>query len=96
MAGEKRIIDVNVVAEDRPLWSGRASSVVVPTLEGYMGILADHEPILALVGEGNVQITTEDESRKAFKVVGGFVSFENNSLTIGVDKCLGNDDENEQ
>ena len=46
----ERTMDVHIIAEDKPLWSGSSTSVVVPTMEGYMGILPDHEPVLALVG----------------------------------------------
>ncbi|MFC0265216.1 F0F1 ATP synthase subunit epsilon [Alloscardovia macacae] len=82
-----RTMDVNIVAEDRPLWSGQATSVVVPALGGYMGILPDHEPVLAIVGAGTISVTCVDEE-KSFPVEGGFISFEENTLTIGVDKAF--------
>ncbi|MFD0705484.1 F0F1 ATP synthase subunit epsilon [Alloscardovia venturai] len=88
MADTASVIDVNIVAENRPLWNGQAKSAIVPSLNGYMGILADHEPVLAIVGNGNVTIKTVDGEEHAFAVEGGFISFEDNTLTIGVDKVL--------
>lgn len=104
MAGiTEHIIDVDIVAEDRPLWSGEAVSVVVPTTEGYLGILADHEPILALVGNGTVEVKLPGAGAaggsgtaagvKHFDVKGGFIAFEDNRLTIGVDQCLKSDED---
>ena len=106
MAGiTEHIIDVDIVAEDRPLWSGEAVSAVVPTTEGYLGILADHEPILALVGNGTVEVKLpgagagsgsgagQSAGVKHLDVKGGFIAFEDNRLTIGVDQCLNSDED---
>ena len=50
-----------------------------------MGILPDHEPVLALVGEGVVTVTTDAQDKETFNVRAGFLSFEENTLTVGVD-----------
>ncbi|MGE3812136.1 MAG: F0F1 ATP synthase subunit epsilon, partial [Candidatus Nanopelagicales bacterium] len=42
-------LHVNLVAVDRKIWSGSASMVVAKTLEGEIGILPRHEPVLALL-----------------------------------------------
>ena len=88
MADSMHTMDVNIVAEDRPLWSGKAMSAVVPSLEGYMGILPGHEPVLAIVGHGDVTLAGEDDQEHKFTVEGGFISFEDDTLTIGVDKTF--------
>ncbi|WP_418969032.1 F0F1 ATP synthase subunit epsilon [Alloscardovia omnicolens] len=85
MAASDRTIDVHIIAESHPLWKGAALSVVVPTLEGYMGILPDHEPILALMGEGTIKVTIDAEHTQSFDVKEGFISFEDNTLTVGID-----------
>ena len=87
-ARAERTMDVHIIAEDKPLWSGTATSVVVPTMEGYMGILPDHEPVLALVGEGVVTVTTDAQDKETFNVRAGFLSFEENTLTVGVDETF--------
>lgn len=88
MAGTARLMDVNVIAEDRPLWEGKALSAVVPSLDGYMGILPGHEPVLALVGSGDVTLNCENDETHIFTVEDGFISFENDTLTIGVDRII--------
>ena len=40
---------VSVVAVDRSVWSGTATSVVAKTPEGEIGLLAGHEPVLSLL-----------------------------------------------
>ena len=51
-----------VVAVDRKIWSGTATMVVAKTLEGEIGILPRHEPVLALLADSPVRI---DDDRRA-------------------------------
>ena len=52
-------LTVELVAADRKVWDGEASMVVARTLEGDIGILPGHTPLLGVIGEGQVRITTE-------------------------------------
>ena len=44
---EARSVDVELVAADRKIWSGEATSVIVRTIDGDLGVLPGHEPVLA-------------------------------------------------
>jgi len=46
---EAKVLNVAVVSAERALWSGQAKSIVAKTPEGDIGILANHEPVLALL-----------------------------------------------
>ena len=50
-------LKVSVVAADHEVWSGEASMVVARTVEGQIGILAGHEPLLAMLAAGEVRVT---------------------------------------
>jgi F-type H+-transporting ATPase subunit epsilon len=52
-------LQVSVVSADQEVWSGTASMVVARTVEGEIGILPGHQPILAILAAGEVRITTE-------------------------------------
>ena len=45
---EGDVLFVDVVAADRRVWEGEALSVIVRTMEGDIGILPNHEPVLAV------------------------------------------------
>ena len=77
MAGR---LTVDIVAPDRKLWSGTAERVIAPAVEGEIGLLANHEPILSLLREGTVRVHGEESV--SFKVLRGFVSFDHNAITI--------------
>ncbi len=82
-------LDVNIVAPDRVLWSGMASSVVAPTVEGEIGLLAGHEPVLSVLRPGEVRVQVEGGEGKSLHVNGGFISFDHNSITIVADTVEG-------
>ena len=45
-------MNVELVAVERQVWSGTATSVIVRTVEGDVGILPGHAPLLAQLKEG--------------------------------------------
>jgi F-type H+-transporting ATPase subunit epsilon len=75
-------LDVSLVAMDRPVWQGKARIVVATTPEGEIGILAGHEPVLALLTDGAVRIETPEGQRIGAAVHGGFFSVANNRVAI--------------
>ena len=76
-------LKVALVSPERELWSGEATMVLAKTTEGDIGILKDHEPILALVADGAVvRITTTSNDVVVAAVHGGFLSVDSNVVRI--------------
>ncbi|MCE6997901.1 F0F1 ATP synthase subunit epsilon [Saccharothrix sp. S26] len=74
---------VQLVAVERRLWSGTATSVVAQTLEGEIGILPGHEPVLGQLVEGGVvRIRTTDNDLVTAAVHGGFLSVTGEGVSI--------------
>ncbi|MEV8443584.1 F0F1 ATP synthase subunit epsilon [Actinosynnema sp. NPDC051121] len=74
---------VQLVAVERRLWSGTATSVVAQTLEGEIGILPGHEPVLGQLVEGGVvRIRTADNDLVTAAVHGGFLSVTGEGVSI--------------
>ncbi len=80
-------LEVDLVATDRPIWSGEASYVSVPALEGDMGILADHQPVMAVLRPGVVRIHGADDSITEAQIDAGFLSVDANQVTVVVDNA---------
>ena len=74
-------LQVELVAADRKVWDGEASMVVARTLEGELGILPGHTPLLGVLGEGQVRITT-DRGVIEVDVDGGFMSVDHDRVTL--------------
>jgi F-type H+-transporting ATPase subunit epsilon len=56
-------VRVELVAPDGEVWSGRARMVIAKTLDGDIGILTGHPPVLGILAEGSVVriLDAEDE-----------------------------------
>jgi len=75
-------LQVTVVSATAEVWSGEASMVVARTTEGEIGILAGHEPTLGVLAAGEVRISTADGQKIIAKAEEGFLSVDNNQVTI--------------
>jgi F-type H+-transporting ATPase subunit epsilon len=74
---------VDVVSPEATVWSGEATFVVARTPEGEIGILADHEPVLAALVTSAVEVEGADGSRTTIGVHGGFLQVLNNQISTG-------------
>ena len=73
---------VELVAADRAIWAGEAKMVVAKTVEGEIGLLPGHEPMLAILASGEVRITLEDGAGIKASAEDGFLSIEHDVVTI--------------
>ena len=63
-------MQVEVVSADRVVWSGKSSNIIAKTVEGEIGILPGHEPMLGVLVPSAVVIFCEDNpTREIIAVV---------------------------
>ena len=75
-------LELRVVSADAVVWSGQAENVIAKTVEGDIGILAGHEPVLALLAPGGVEVIQPDGNREIVAVDGGFISVARGRVSI--------------
>jgi F-type H+-transporting ATPase subunit epsilon len=75
-------LKVSLVSADQEVWSGEAKQIVARTTEGEIGILAGHEPLLAILAAGEVRVTLVEGNVITANAEDGFLSVENNNVTI--------------
>lgn len=75
-------LKVSLVSADAEVWSGEASLVVAKTVEGEIGFMTGHEPVLAILAEGQVRITQTSGTKIVANAQDGFLSMEGDDLTI--------------
>lgn len=75
-------LHVELVAADRLVWSGEATLVVARTTEGDVGILPNHAPMLSLMVDGVVDVTTDEGETWVAAVDEGFLSVADNRISI--------------
>jgi F-type H+-transporting ATPase subunit epsilon len=75
-------LNVELVSPERSLWSGEASMVVAKTIDGDIGVLPGHAPVLAVLANGVVRIDATEGSQVRALVVGGFLSIADDRVSI--------------
>jgi F-type H+-transporting ATPase subunit epsilon len=74
---------VELVAVERRLWSGQATAVFTRTIEGELGILPRHIPLLGeLVPDCVVRVDQTNGERLMVAVQGGFLSVTGERVSI--------------
>jgi F-type H+-transporting ATPase subunit epsilon len=77
---------VDVVSPEATVWSGTAEFLVARTTEGEIGILADHEPLMAALTTGAV-IVEHGTSKTTIGIHGGFLQVLANQVTLLTDRA---------
>jgi F-type H+-transporting ATPase subunit epsilon len=66
-------LEVHVVTPEREVWAGQATEVIAHGVDGDVGILAGHAPLLVHLAIGPLQIQEEDGTWLKAVVDGGFL-----------------------
>lgn len=77
-------IRCEIVSQDRLVYEGDADMVLIPGIEGEMGILPDHAPLLSTLKMGILRVRTKGEEL-AFTVSGGVVEVQPDLVTVLAD-----------
>lgn len=86
-------LEISIIVPDRVFWKSDVKEVILPTLNGQMGVLKDHIPILTGLDTGLMLVrNTENLNWLIIVVMGGFALVNNNKITILVNEAeLGSD-----
>lgn len=72
-------------------FDGDVHEVILPTLDGQIGILTDHMPLISVATTGiiSVRVNPHDTEREMehFATYGGVIEFEHNNLRVIVDEA---------
>ncbi len=77
---------VDIVSPTKVICSQEAVSLVVPAELGYLGVLADHAPLLAHLVRGKIILRPDTNQVKIFQMNGqGFLEVAKNKVTVILD-----------
>jgi F-type H+-transporting ATPase subunit epsilon len=76
-------IRVEIVSQDRLVYKGDADMVTLPGIEGEMGVLPGHTPLLTTMAYGVISVKAAEDH--AFTVAGGIVEVQPEVITILAD-----------
>jgi len=80
-----RTFHVEIVTPDRALLSEEVVSIIAPGVEGYLGVLANHAPLVTELNVGVLRIRYPDDTEENVAVSGGFMEVANNRVLVLAD-----------
>lgn len=73
---------LSIVTAEGPLYSGDIEMLVAPAVDGEIGILTNHHPLVTKLGPGAMRVVKADKSDQIVFVNGGYLEVINNKATI--------------
>jgi F-type H+-transporting ATPase subunit epsilon len=77
-------IRIDIVSQDRMVFSGEADVVVVPGTDGEMGILPNHAPLLSTMRFGILKVRYHGKEED-FAIAGGIIEVQPDLITVLAD-----------
>lgn len=82
-------IHVDVVSVEEQIYTGEAEFVVLPGVEGELGIYPRHTPLFTQIKPGAVRIKVPDRDQEEFVYVqGGFLEVQPTRVTVLADTAI--------
>jgi F-type H+-transporting ATPase subunit epsilon len=78
-------IQVDIVSAEGEIFSGPASMVFLPGIEGELGVAPRHAPLLTLLKAGEVRVQTPEGEEQSFYVGGGALEIQPNKVSVLAD-----------
>ena len=86
-AANTKSLKLSILSPEHNLFTGEASSVIVPGEVGSFGIYPNHAPLIASMDVGIIQIRLIDGGTLKMVVDGGFVEVKNGIVNILADSA---------
>ncbi|WP_245148564.1 F0F1 ATP synthase subunit epsilon [Avibacterium paragallinarum] len=81
-------LNLTVVSAEESIFSGQVKSIQATGIEGKLGILPGHTPLLTAIKPGIVKLTLENGSEEVIYVSGGFLEVQPNVVTVLADVAI--------
>ena len=77
---------VDIVTIEREVFTGDVDMVIAPGVEGELGILPRHAPLITALSEGELR-TIRESGEQSFAIGGGYLEVLNNRVTVLADSA---------
>lgn len=73
---------LDIITPDAKLYSGNVTSVILPGIDGDLGVLNNHAPLITALKKGTISIIKESGENESFETNGGIVEVLNNKVIV--------------
>jgi F-type H+-transporting ATPase subunit epsilon len=82
----ERKFNIDILTPGQSVYSGEATSLIVPAYKGYLGILANHAPLVAKLIPGKITLKAgSKEPSVIISKVEGLLEVSDNNVSILLD-----------
>lgn len=94
------MIDFRLISLDGVKFSGEAFEIILPTMDGEIGVLPGHMPLISVAERGVISVRRKsnepDDMMEHFAISGGAIEVSNNVLSVLVDEADSSDEISEE
>ena len=76
---------LSAVTPEKVVFEEDVSSIIVPGVEGYLGVLTNHAPLITPLTSGRLEVKDPSGNQQEFFLAGGFLEVSGNVATILAD-----------
>ena len=76
---------LSIVTPEKIFYEDEVASLIAPGIEGYLGILTDHAPLITAITPGKVTVKDNSQEEIILSVTNGFLEVSANTATLLVD-----------
>jgi len=78
-----KTFQVGIYSSDRIIYEGRAVSLIAPCASGFLGVLANHAPLVAKLSRGKITMRTQEGNTSVIdSSPSGFLQVLENQVTL--------------
>jgi len=73
---------IEILTPDQTVFSGEATLVQLPGIDGSFEILKNHAPLISALGSGKIKVQDENKQNQFFEIKGGVVEVLKNKILV--------------
>lgn len=77
---------LRIVSTEETLFDGQVESLIAPGTLGYLGVMANHAPLLSSLEKGVLKIRDDSGENRQFHIDSGILEVSNNEAIILTEK----------
>ncbi|AWD32201.1 ATP synthase epsilon chain [Candidatus Kinetoplastibacterium sorsogonicusi] len=81
-------IKIDIVSSMEEIFSGNAKFISVPGVNGHIGILPGHAPLISLIRQGYIKIVLLDNTEEHILIAGGILEVQKYYVTVLTDTAI--------
>ena len=85
-------MNLEIITAERSVYSGEVDMVIAPGLDGQLGILPKHAPLMTVLKPGELTVKKSGEEDMYVAVSGGFMEVIGNRVSVLADACERSDE----